>query len=131
MMAIAPRALSLAAVLAAAPAHAQPAIGGGPPATFAPPRAYDGYARPGTTGCETTGVNRRACAAPAMTAGRHRVVAAGSATSNGANWAQSLVITPAGRVPDRRLGPRRILAMAASRDVAIELHRPNGRRNHP
>lgn len=96
MKSFAPLLLSLATALAAGPGLAQPAGGAGPPANFAPPRAYDGYSQPEITGCETTGVNRRECTAPAMTAGRYLVVAAGSATSNGANSAQSLVITLGG-----------------------------------
>jgi len=80
-------AIAIAATLAATAAGAQTSA-----PNFALPKAYQGYSQPEAVACATKDPTRRECVVPAMTAGRYLVVAAGSATSTGADANQSLGI---------------------------------------
>jgi hypothetical protein len=63
---------------------------------FALPKAYSGYTQPESVQCDTKDPTHRTCAIPPSTAGRYILVAAGNATSTGADATQSLAIVVGG-----------------------------------
>jgi hypothetical protein len=65
------------------PAAKVPAL---PPLPLGPPRAFAGYTQPeiGAAACRVVSQTRTVCTIPAMTAGRYRITAVGSATATAA-----------------------------------------------
>jgi hypothetical protein len=88
--------IAAGALLAAAPAWAQPAAGPPPAPPPAPPRVFQqaGYAEPevGPAACKVVNAGETQCAVPGMTAGVYLVRAAGTSTAQAAGAAQQLTI---------------------------------------
>lgn len=112
--------------------QAQPRLAGAqqPAAPLGPPRGFAGYAQPEVGGamCRNIGPSQSTCNIPAMTAGRYRIRAAATSTSQGEGAVQALSIQvgsrSCGRIDNKNPWPSGARTVRLDCEILVMTDRP-------